>query len=71
MTGELILAEASPEFLARYGDPGTMVISKGQGNFESLIEADRRVFFLFQAKCAVLAEVLGLPLGSMLLAVNR
>ncbi|MEW5746010.1 MAG: ARMT1-like domain-containing protein [Nitrospirota bacterium] len=55
-----------------------LVISKGQGNFETLWdtppqllavppEGDRRLFFLFQSKCDVVAAALGLARGSMLL----
>lgn len=43
-----------------------LVISKGQGNFESLDEGyDRPVFFLLRAKCAVVANRLNCPLGSI------
>ncbi|AEA33552.1 damage-control phosphatase ARMT1 family protein [Hippea maritima] len=38
-----------------------IVISKGQGNFETLSEfEDRRVYFLFLIKCSVVAHYLGL-----------
>ena len=36
-----------------------MVISKGQGNFESLSSAGRPVFFLLLAKCPVIANEIG------------
>lgn len=43
------------------------VIAKGQGNFESLSEMDREnVFFLFMAKCSVIAEKLGVNVKSLL-----
>lgn len=44
-----------------------MVISKGQGNFETLICNEKKIFFLFQSKCNVVSEELGLSTGSMLL----
>lgn len=44
-----------------------MIISKGQGNFETLMERTENIFFLFQSKCRVLSRFLGLPQGSMLL----
>ncbi|MBF0555490.1 MAG: DUF89 family protein [Nitrospirae bacterium] len=46
----------------------SLVISKGQGNFETL-EGDKKknVFFLFQAKCDVIAAHLNIAKGSMLL----
>jgi len=44
-----------------------LVISKGQGNFETLVDTDKKVFFLFQSKCDVVSRELGLSTGSMLL----
>lgn len=44
-----------------------LVISKGQGNFETLSGNQKEVFFLFQAKCSVVSKELDLSPGSMLL----
>ncbi len=44
-----------------------LIISKGQGNFETLIGTEKKIFFLFQAKCDVVSKELGLTTGSMLL----
>lgn len=45
-----------------------LVISKGQANYETLAgAAGREIFYLFQAKCAVLARELSAPLLSMFL----
>ncbi len=41
-----------------------LVISKGQGNYESLSEADANIFFMFRAKCPVLAKDAGVDVGS-------
>ena len=35
---------------------GGLVIAKGQGNFESLSEVDRDIFFLLTIKCPVAAQ---------------
>jgi len=48
-------------------DKAQLVISKGQGNFETLSCIDKEMFFLFQAKCNVVSKELGLSKGSMLL----
>jgi len=56
---------SSDEFMAtmRAAD---LVITKGQGNFETLNEYDRPIFFLFRAKCAIIVKFLGnVPMGSM------
>ena len=42
-----------------------MIISKGQGNFETLQESGHEIFFLMKVKCEVVAEEIGLPLGSI------
>ena len=43
-----------------------VVVSKGQGNFESLDEGcERPVFFLLRVKCRVVAERVQSPLGSI------
>ncbi|OGW38439.1 MAG: hypothetical protein A2Y97_07985 [Nitrospirae bacterium RBG_13_39_12] len=44
-----------------------LVISKGQGNFETLYGSEKKIFFLFQSKCDVVSKELGLSTGSMLL----
>jgi uncharacterized protein with ATP-grasp and redox domains len=44
-----------------------LAISKGQGNFETLIGNEKQIFFLFQSKCDVVSKELGLSTGSMLL----
>lgn len=51
-----VLDYCSPEFLDYYRR-ADIIISKGQGNLEGLIdEKDDRIFFLLMAKCDVIAE---------------
>lgn len=50
-----VLAFASDEFLQHYRD-SDLIISKGQGNFESLSEADEEIFFLLTVKCPAAAR---------------
>lgn len=55
-----LLAHSSEEFLRYYHD-ADVIISKGQGNLEGLIdEKDPRIFFMLMAKCDVMAERLGI-----------
>ncbi|MBI5188054.1 MAG: DUF89 family protein [Nitrospirae bacterium] len=61
-----ILEWTSPEFQEAFKN-AQLVISKGQGNFETLIETGKKIFFLFQSKCDVVSKELGLSTGSMLL----
>jgi uncharacterized protein with ATP-grasp and redox domains len=44
-----------------------LIVSKGQGNFETLTGIQKNMFFLFQSKCDVVSKELGLSNGSMLL----
>lgn len=62
---------SQPEFLdaMRRAD---LIISKGQGNFESLHEHDLPIFFLLRIKCEVISKMLGgAPLGSLQVVNNR
>lgn len=43
-----------------------LVISKGQGNYETLNGIKKDIVFLFQAKCSVVARKVGKPVGSRL-----
>jgi damage-control phosphatase, subfamily I len=61
-----MLGWTSPEFQSAF-HAADLVISKGQGNFETLAGNGKKTFFLFQSKCEVVSNELGLPLGSMLL----
>jgi damage-control phosphatase, subfamily I len=65
-----ILPLCSKEFLKMY-KAADMVISKGQGNFETLSEEKKPIFFMLRAKCPVVAEHIGCRLGEILLLPNR
>lgn len=59
-----ILDKSSKEFLDVYKN-ADLIISKGQGNFEGLLdENDSRIFFLLMVKCDVIAEKIGVKKGS-------
>lgn len=57
---------SSPQFLQTLRN-ADLVISKGQGNFESLESYDRPIFFLLKIKCSVVARRVDKPLGSLLI----
>ncbi|MGB8019670.1 MAG: ARMT1-like domain-containing protein [Candidatus Nanopelagicales bacterium] len=57
-----ILDWCSQEFNALF-NRADIVISKGQGNFEALSGAERRIYFLLKAKCPRLANALGVQVG--------
>ncbi len=59
-----ILERCSPDFQRRFAE-ADLVISKGQGNCETLDHVTgKRIFFLLKVKCAVLARSMGIPLGA-------
>jgi uncharacterized protein with ATP-grasp and redox domains len=62
-----LLKYCSPEFIRLY-QKAELIISKGQGNYESLSEEDKSIFFLFKAKCPVIAKDVGCNVGDMVLA---
>ncbi len=61
-----ILEWTSGDFRQRYAR-FSLIISKGQGNFETLDDPEKAIFYLFQSKCDVVSKELGLSLGSMIL----
>ncbi len=61
-----ILQWTSRNFRQRYRRI-PFVISKGQGNFETLQDPEKAIFYLFQSKCEVVSKELGLSPGSMIL----
>jgi uncharacterized protein with ATP-grasp and redox domains len=65
-----ILVQCSAEFREIFGQ-ADMIISKGQGNFETLQGNERDIFFLMKIKCEVIAEETGQPLGSIYFQHSR
>lgn len=57
-----ILEEANEEFKEIF-DTADIIISKGQGNYESLDVSGREIFYLFKVKCSVISEHFGIELG--------
>ncbi len=65
-----ILHDCCPKFQTLFRE-ADMIVAKGQGNFESLSHQGHDVFFLFKVKCHVIAEHVGLPLGTQVLRQYR
>jgi uncharacterized protein with ATP-grasp and redox domains len=66
-----ILSQCSPEMLS-YFQSADVIISKGQGNYESLSGMPENIFFLFKVKCPVIARDSGFDIGSFVLtSLNR
>ncbi len=56
----------SEEFQKIY-EQAEFIISKGQGNFESLEGENKLIFFLFKAKCSVIARDINCEVGDIIL----
>jgi len=61
-----ILERCDPEFVEIYRS-ADVIISKGQGNYETLSEAAGNIFFMLLAKCPVIAADLGVGIGDAVL----
>jgi uncharacterized protein with ATP-grasp and redox domains len=62
-----ILEETSPAFRQLFRD-ADLIISKGQGNFETLhADADLRLFFILRIKCDPVAGLSGVAKGELVL----
>ena len=61
-----LLKYCSEEFLRLYKD-AKLIISKGQGNYESLSEENKPIFFLFKAKCPLISRNVGCDIGELVL----
>ncbi len=60
----IIIGQTTHDFRMLYRE-APLILSKGQGNFETLCDEPREIFFLFKVKCNVVADYLNCPLGSM------
>lgn len=65
-----ILETCSEAFRRRF-EQADLIVAKGQGNFESMDDAHKNVFFLLKPKCAVLARHLNCELGRLSILRSR
>ncbi|MGB9439714.1 MAG: ARMT1-like domain-containing protein, partial [Desulfobacterales bacterium] len=65
-----ILSQCSSEMLSYYR-AADLIISKGQGNYESLSDIPGNIFFLFKVKCPVIARDSGYDLESLVLTSSN
>ena len=65
-----ILESCSEQFRQRFAE-ADLVIAKGQGNYETISDADKNIFFILKAKCPVIARDLGCEVGEMILRKNK
>lgn len=56
------MEDCSDEFIDIY-NKSDIIISKGQGNYETLSEEKGGIFFLLKAKCPMISRKLGVNLN--------
>lgn len=64
------LNQVSAEFRGLF-DNSDMIISKGMGNFETLSDVKRPIFFLLKAKCDLVADHMGVQVGDSVLYASN
>jgi len=65
-----ILRSCSESFRRRFNE-ADLIVAKGQGNYETLNNVDKEVFFILRAKCPVIARHLGCEIGSLVFTKNK
>jgi len=61
-----ILEKCSAAFRKRFAE-ADLIIAKGQGNYETLSNTDRRIFFMLKVKCPVIGKDIGHEVGAVVL----
>ncbi len=62
----VMIDHCSDQFKRHY-EKADLIIAKGQGNFETLDHTDSRIFYLFKAKCPVVADHAGCKLWDIVI----
>ncbi len=65
-----ILDTCSQDFRRRFSR-ADLIIAKGQGNYETLSDIDKDIFFILRAKCPVIAKHLDCRVGAMILSKTK
>ncbi|MCX7667756.1 MAG: ARMT1-like domain-containing protein, partial [Atribacterota bacterium] len=66
-----MIPEEGPPDLQEVWRRADLVISKGQGNFESLSGRKEKIYFLLKAKCVPVAREFGVKQGALILKRNN
>ncbi len=61
-----VLEDCCQAFVDRF-EQADLVIAKGQGNYETLSDVDKDIYFLLKVKCPVVARDVGCKMGSLVL----
>ncbi len=73
-TSGIELSIASDKFKKIFFDTGGIILSKGQGNFESLYELEilhKEVYYLLKAKCSLIERIFNVKIGDLIFKKKR
>ena len=65
-----ILESCSDYFRQRFAG-ADLIVAKGQGNYETLSDVKKNIFFILKAKCPVIARDLGCKVGEMIFQKSK
>lgn len=68
-TPGIVMALASDEFKQIFYSNGGILLTKGQGNFESLYKVEvpnKEVYYLLKAKCTLMEKIFSVKLGDLI-----
>ncbi len=65
-----VLESCSQSFRDRF-DRADLIIAKGQGNYETLSDVHKNIFFILKAKCPVISRNIGCEVGEMILKQTK
>ena len=65
------ILEACSLLFRCYFETADVVIAKGQGNYETLSDLDKNIFFMLKAKCPVIARDFSCEVGEMIFQRNN
>ncbi len=65
-----VVEECSQEFRDCF-NRADLIISKGQGNYETLSDAHKHIFFLLSVKCPMIAADIGAPEGALVVKQSQ
>ena len=61
-----ILQDCSDDFVKCFNQ-ADLIIAKGQGNYETLSDVEKNIYFILKTKCPVIAADLGCDIGQMII----
>jgi uncharacterized protein with ATP-grasp and redox domains len=65
------ILESCSQSFRDYFNKADLIIAKGQGNYETLSNVNKNIFFILKAKCPVISRDIGCAVGEMILQKTK